>query len=187
MLWRRHGGPEVDSREQIMNSTTVIALCALVVSVVSTGLAVWTAFVQRKHMRLSVRPIASVPVADFENRVGVFLQNKGIGPMRVRSLRVANAEGVEHDDLVTHMPPLAPGILWSNFYDSVDGSALEAGKRFLLLLLEGDPQDPEYRQSRDVVRRRLSSLVVRVEYEDLYGQPMEPLEQKLSWFGRHDA
>ena len=65
--------------------------------------------------------------------------------MRVRALRVTDAEGVAHDDLVTHMPTLSPGILWSNFYDSIDGSALEAGKRFHLLVLEGDPEDRAYR------------------------------------------
>lgn len=170
-----------------MDATTIIAICALVVSVFSTGLAVWTAFVQRKHKRLSARPIVSVPVADFEYRVGVFLQNKGIGPMRVRKLRVTDFEGVTHDDLVSHMPPLVSGILWSNFYDSVDGSALEVGKRFDLLLLEGDPQNLVYRQSRDAVRRKLSTLMVRVDYEDLYGQSIEPLEERLSWFGRHDS
>ena len=35
-------------------------------------------------MKLSVQPVAAVPVADFQNHVGVFLQNKGLGPMRIR-------------------------------------------------------------------------------------------------------
>ncbi len=138
-------------------------------------------------MRLSVRPIATVPVADFESRIGVFLKNKGLGPMRILSLRVEDNAGVTHDDVVSHMPALQPGILWSNFYDSVDGSALEAGKRFDLLVLEGKPDDPAYRESRDRVRLCLSQLVIKVEYEDLYGHRMELHEEKLSWFGRHDV
>ncbi len=163
----------------------IIAICALVVSVFATGLTAWTGYAQRKHMRLSVRPIAAIPVADFENRIGVFLQNKGLGPMRVRTLRVTDAEGVVHDDIVSHMPPLSPGIFWSNYYDSVDGATLEAGKFFQLLGLRGHPEDSAYCQSRDAARQKLSALVVRVEYEDLYGQPMEPKERRLSWFGRH--
>jgi len=168
-----------------MNATTIIAICALVVSVLSTMFAIWSAYVQRKHMRLSVKPIAAVPVADYENRVGVFLHNKGLGPMRISDLRVTDDAGVTHDDIVGHMPPLSPSILWSTFYDSVNGATLEAGKRFNLLLLEGDPQDANYRSSRDNVRQKLSVLKVHVEYEDLYGQEMKPLEKSLSWFGRH--
>lgn len=138
-------------------------------------------------MQLSVQPVAAVPVADFEDRVGVFLQNKGLGPMRILSLRVTNDAGKSHDDIVSHMPALQPGVLWSNFYDSVDGSTLEAGSRFNLLVLEGRPDDTAYRASRDNVRKALAKLVVIVEYEDLYRRRMEPHEKELSWFGRHDS
>ena len=168
-----------------MDATTIIAICALVVSVFSTGLAVWTAFLQRQHMRLSVRPIPSVQLADFENSVGVYIENSGLGPMRILSLIVTDDKGVTHDDLISHMPSLAPGILWSSFYDKVDLSALQTGRRLRLLLLEGDPEDAMYRQSRDAVRRKLSELTMRVEYEDLYGRLMEPADERLSWFGRH--
>ncbi len=169
------------------DATTIVAICALVVAVFSTGLAVWTGFVHRRHMQLSVQPIAAVPVADFEDCVGVYLRNKGLGPMRILFLRVTNDAGKSHDDIVSHMPTLQPGVIWSTFYDSVDGSTLEAGSQFDLLVLEGRPDDPAYQASRDSVRGALAKLVVIVEYEDLYRRRMEPHEKALSWFGRHDA
>ena len=170
-----------------MDGTTIVAICAVVVSVFSTGLAAWTAFVHRRHMQLSVRPIAAVPVADFENRVGVFLGNMGLGPMRIVSLRVTNDARESHGDIVSHMPALKPGVLWSNFDGSVDGATLEAGSRFNLLVLEGQLDDTAYQASRDSVREALAKLVVIVDYEDLYGRRMEPHEEELSWFGRHNV
>ena len=121
-----------------MDPTLVIAVCALIVSVASTALATWTAYVQRKHMRLSVKPIAAFPVTDFENSVGVFLQNKGLGPLRVANLKVVDADGTEFPDLVSHMPSLEPGVLWANFHQRTDGAVVEAGKRLELLLLVGE-------------------------------------------------
>ena len=168
-----------------MDTSTFIALCALAVSVISTFLATWTAVTQRRHMRLSVRPIAAVTLADFEDRIGVFLQNKGIGPMRVVSLRASGEDGVTLADVISHMPPLRQGILWSGFRGGTDGAALEAGKRLELLLLEGDPGNAAFTASRDLTRRSLARLTIRVEYEDLYGQAMDPYERELSWFGRH--
>jgi hypothetical protein len=53
-----------------------------------------------------------------------------------------------------------------------------------LLLLEGKPDCKLFQQSRDLVRNRLKDLVVKVEYEDLYGQTMKATETELSWFGR---
>jgi len=136
-------------------------------------------------MRLSVRPIAVLHIADFENNVAVFLRNKGLGPMRILSLRATNDNSIAHDRIIAHMPTLPDRIRWSDFYGNIDGSVLEPGTEFGLLVLEGSPGDSAYREYRDAVRRRLSELTVRVEYENLYRQRMEPEELRLSWFGRH--
>lgn len=169
-----------------MDANTIIAICALVISVVATGSAIWSAFVQRRHMRLSVRPIASFPIADFEGRVDVFLANKGLGPMHIRKFVVEGPDGTTHSDLVSHMPPLQHGIMWRNFHQNVDGASVENGKRLELLLLEGDPRNDLFQACRDQVRQNLKGLTLRVEYEDLYGMVMEPVERQLSWFGRHE-
>lgn len=169
-----------------MEAQTIVAICALIVSVFSVCLTVWTAFLQRKHMRLSVIPIATIPVADFEHRVGVFLKNCGLGPMRVSTFRVVDAAGNITEDIVSQMPNPINGILWSNFHDSVDGAVIEAGKRLEMLLLEGDINSSTFIKYRDQVRKKLSELKITVEYKDLYGQKMEPhTDNSLIFFGRH--
>lgn len=165
-----------------MSEETIVAICALVVATVSTALAAWTAFIQRRHMQLSVRPIAAVPVANYENRIGVFLKNTGLGPMRVVSLRATSDEGKIQDSLISHMPPLRPNIMWSTYYGTADGLALEPGSMVDLLLLEGKFDDPDFRGSRDSVRAALSKITLVVEYEDLYGRRMRPYNRDLSWF-----
>lgn len=169
-----------------MSADTITAICALVVSVAATSLAVWTALTQRKHMRLSVRPIAAIPVADFENRVGVFLANHGLGPMRVTRVIVWHDESSSQESLIAHMPTLENGVFWRGFHERIDGAVVRQGRRLTLLLLEGDPEDIPFRTSRDAIRETLSSLTVRVEYEDLYGNAMH-VQRTLSWFGRHRA
>ena len=167
-----------------MDANSITAMCALVVSVLATCLAVWSAVTQRKHMKLSVKPIAAVPVGDFEQEIGVYLSNKGLGPMLVKKLEVTDKKGNAHSDLISHMPELNEDTTWSSFHGSVDGSFLEQGKKFELLLLEGNPNSASFQKSRDLVRTHLKDLVIRVEYEDLYGQTMETVERELSWFGR---
>jgi hypothetical protein len=168
-----------------MKPELIIAGSALVVSVLSLGFTVWAQGAQRKHMRLLVRPVAAIPVADFENRVAVWLANKGLGPMRITALTVKDARGEVHSEILSHMPELPPGVYWTNFHGNVDGALLEAGKSLDLLILEGDAQSASFRTARDAVRRRLSELTVRVEYQDLYERKMLPEEKALSWFGRH--
>ena len=168
-----------------MSNESIIAIAALVVSVVAVAVSVWSGLAERRHMRLSVRPVAAIPVADFENRLAVWLTNKGLGPMRIKKLTVTDTAGTTHPDLLSYMPDLPVGIDWTNFHGNADGAFLEAGKRLELLLLEGDDNNRAFREARDSIRSVLATLTVHVEYEDFYGQLMTPEERSLSWFGRH--
>jgi hypothetical protein len=167
-----------------MKPELIIAGSALVVSVLSLGFTIWAQWAQRKHMRLLVRPVAAIPVADFESRVAVWLANKGLGPMRITALTVKDERGEVHSDILSHMPDLPRDVYWTNFHGNVDGALLEAGKRLELLILEGDVKSASFRTARNAVRSRLSELTVRVEYQDLYERKMLPEEKTLSWFGR---
>jgi hypothetical protein len=170
-----------------MEANTITAIRALVVSTAATTMAAWSASQQRRHTRLSVQPIAAIPIADFEGRVGVFLANNGLGPMRIKKILVIGDRGIIHNNIVSHMPPLPNRVLWTNFYDTADGIAIPHGKRIELLLLEGNCQDDVYREAQQNTRKSLANLTVRVEYYDLYGQEMDPVEEHLSFFGRHFA
>lgn len=169
-----------------MTNDTYIALGALVVSLVAVSVSVWSGLADRRHMKLSVRPVAAIPVADFENRLAVWVSNKGLGPMRIKKLTVADAHETVHSDLITFMPELPPNVAWTNFLGNADGAFIEAGKRLELLLLEGNLENQAFCDARDLIRGALATLTVRVEYEDLYGQSMPSADRTLSWFGRHD-
>jgi hypothetical protein len=163
-----------------------VAIGALVVSVVTVVVSVWSGLAERNHMRLSVRPVATIPVANFENRIGVWLANKGLGPMRINAVRITDAAGHTHPDVLSHMPALPTGLSWTNYHGKADGAFIEAGKRLELLLLEGDDTKSTFRTARDSARPVLAGLTVHVEYEDLYGNKMAPVERTLSWFAGHD-
>ena len=168
-----------------LTSSDLIALGALLVAFVSVLLSMWTAYLQRRHMRLSVRPVGVIPVADWENRVGVFLKNTGLGPMRIVSLQASDEHGNTSDKLLDLMPALEGETMWTTFHDTVDGATIEPGYEYRLLLLEGDLDDEDFISSRDRARDRLQYLTVTLEYEDLYGVRMEPCVKRLTWFGRH--
>lgn len=165
-----------------MSVEICIAIGALVVSVVTVAVSVWSGFAERKHMRLSVRPVAAIPVANFENRLGVWLANKGLGPMRIKTVTITNATGRTHPDLLSHMPPLPTGVYWTNFHGNANGAYVEPGKHLELLLLEGDYNNRVFREARDSIRLALATLTVHVQYEDLYGEKMVSVERTLSWF-----
>ena len=164
--------------------SAVAALCGIFVSLLAIVLTVITLLLQRRHNFKSVTPIASVSVADYENRLTVKLRNTGIGPLIVTRARVSDGSK-EKDDIISWMPRLPEGIVWSTFYERLDGSALRVGGEAILIELSGEPTDQNFARFRDQVRKALSRLTVNVEYMDIYDRAMPLKSRSLAWYGRH--
>jgi hypothetical protein len=160
------------------------ALCGIFVSLLSIVLTSLALVLQRRHNYKSVTPIASLPIADYENRLAVKLRNTGVGPLVVDRLTVSDGSKVE-DDIISWMPAAPSGISWSTFYDSLDGLALRPGEAAAIIELTGDPSDRVFANFRDQVRRAMSRLTVTVRYRDIYERSMPSKSRDLTWFGRH--
>jgi hypothetical protein len=166
--------------------SAVTAVAALVVSTISIILAICNMAVQRTHNRKSVLPIAHVGVGDYEERIFVSLRNNGVGPMLVDEVVVTRC-GANNDvksSVIDFMPDLPGEMCWKNFVANLSGSALPADKELELLVLEGDPIDPEFIEAKEQVRIALSQLRIEVKYRNVYGERMPPTVRNLEWFAR---
>jgi hypothetical protein len=164
-----------------LDHAPVVSAFIAVLSLVFTASAL---YIQRAHFRRSVRPIASIPVADYGNKVAVMLKNKGIGPLHVLQFRATDGNKTEND-LISWMPELPPGISWETFYEDLDGLWIQPGEKVIVLQLAGDIESLSFSQGRDRCRKALARLTVSVEYEDIYEKRMPAAKLDLAWFGRH--
>lgn len=167
-------------------ANTVIAVCALFVSLVSLYVASATLRHQRQHNMLSVTPIPEVTVADFENSLRVKIRNHGSGPLLIRRVEVSDGSQIL-ESVIAWMPDLPAGMFWVTYAENLKGTSLLPGKEVILAQLDGDETDAEYVAMRDECRGLLRKLSVCVEFSDVYGTRMIPLVKKLDWFGRHLA
>ena len=163
----------------MMEAEVLLNILALIVSFLTACVIAYTAYIQREHNRLSVRPIASISLANYENRVGVYLKNNGLGPLKVEDFTVISNDGKKTESIIKQMPE---GILWTTFSGNIQGYTLDRGKSFDLLELSGDENDPGFICDRNKVRKKLSTLKLTVRYSDLYGQEQEPVTRSLTWF-----
>ncbi len=62
---------------------TWLAICATFIAILGLALSIWSAAQQRKHDRLSVKPILSIYFTSSEVGYGWWLSNEGVGPARV--------------------------------------------------------------------------------------------------------
>jgi hypothetical protein len=167
-------------------ASAAAAFLALFLSIISVGISVWAVRSERKHSALSVRPLAEITVADYEDCLRVKLRNHGIGPMLITTVRVCDSQNSK-PSLVEWMPPLPKNRPWTNFAGNAAGRALAPGGEIVLLELIEHEGESGFARSRNLVRKALAPLTVHVEYTDIYNSSMPVHSKPLSWFGRHAA
>ena len=165
-------------------ASAATAILALFVSVLSVWISISSARNQRRHNELSVRPLAEVTVADYEDSLRVKLRNNGSGPMIVQKVKVINGSKA-YESLIECMPPLPKERPWNAFSHALSLRSLQAGAEITLLELTEYEAEHEFVICRDEVRAALAPLTVSVEFTDIYGTVMQPYQKPLSWFGRN--
>lgn len=155
----------------------VISFLALLVSVVSIIYSVKYSKMQAKHNVNSVRPISSIVLNDYEDKIAVIINNDGTGPLLIKKFIAKNIK-LEKNSLIEIMPSIDQP--WITFIETLEGRTISIGKR--LVLIELLPLTIEVKQK---IREALSEITIYLEYEDIYGNVFTD-EKKLDFFGRHN-
>lgn len=160
------------------------AVSALLVSFVSILLTIVSLWIQRRHNFKSLKPIASLPVGDYENLIEVKLRNTGVGPLIVEKFTAC--DGCEtKNNLISFMPEAPPEIYWDTFYDELDGLCVPPNEIANIIKLSGDINSGAFISFRDEVRDVLRNISIKVQYKDIYDRKMPCKSRDLEWFGRH--
>lgn len=159
-------------------------LAGIVVGIAGLGLAVFTAWLQRRHNFKSLRPLAQIRFWDYEDCVAVRVANDGLGPLIMR--RFDASDGTHHKaNLIDWMPPHPTGMLWDTYYEELSGVTVLPGNEVVVLKLEQGETDPQaFSDFRAQVRAALAPLSVQVDYSDVYNRAQSPATRSLNWFGR---
>ncbi len=155
-----------------VNAETIIALCALVVSVVSILIAYLTLQSQNRHSRLSVKPIGKIGLKTDPGYLQVYLSNFGTGPLLCERLRIYKSK----DDIRHNFDGLLPISPEQERFISLDWAsrtnfAIPAGEIFVLLEVKSKEQySKEGKAVCDFIREALNQISLEFEYRDIYEQ-----------------
>lgn len=174
----------LSANDKVVTAWTAIA--ALFVSLVSIIIAVSNFVMQRRHNRKSVQPIGHISVGNYENEIFVRLWNHGVGPMIVRAVTVNKAgEQQTKHSIIDFMPDLPKNRPWTTYVPDISGRAISANDSVTLIALKGNTRDKGFTSARQLVRKALSSLSIKVDHENIYGEKMKPALRNLDWFAEN--
>lgn len=168
-------------------ASTIVAICALVLSLVSLATSIYFSWCARDHNRRSVKPLPFVLQSDFEDRIAVEIQNNGTGPLILQKAEAKSSVNGRSGHLIDLIPEPPPGLIFSNFNRVHQVRAIRPGDDVDLLALaiaEGDPGAVAY---RDELRRTLGNMTVELTYTDIYDTRFPVYAIKLAWFHRQTS
>jgi len=175
--------------EWIKNNAELIiaitALCAVFISLLSILLTFISLYVQRKHNRKSVKPIANISISNYENLISVKIFNRGSGPLIIKEF-VSEYRNDIKNNLIDFMPDLPENVSWSTYFDKLNEFSILPSESINLLEFRPDLENNIETDYRDKIRKVLSEIKVTLKYSDIYDCLMPVNIKDLSWFGRHN-
>lgn len=159
-------------------SSAVIALSALGFSIVSFNAQQKRA---ERDARAAVKPLLWVQSQVYEDLKSVRLANHGVGPAIIK-LAIFE-KGDKRSNRLVDLFDLS--ITWETFIPLLAGRAIPAQSELLLVreslthLVNQGHTPPEARSILRSWQAQKTGISVRIEYEDILGNPMEPLVDVL--------
>lgn len=157
------------------NISTIVSVCAILVSVVSLIVTFYFSHLQMVHNKNSVRPISFINLCDYEDCISVSIVNVGTGPLKIHKLSILGGE-VETSNLVSLLPNVPQK--WSTYDDDVNGRTIPVNGTITLVEI-----NPKTRRTRRMIRKKLSTLTINLEYEDIYSTKFFD-KKDLTFFSR---
>lgn len=154
----------------------ITSICAVIISIVSMIFTIFFSIFQLRHNKNSVKPISTIQLSDYEDKLAVKIENVGTGPLTVKKL-VFKDRDKESSTLVSLMPQIDQ--LWNTFTESIDGCTIPVGGQLILLEL-----CPENDKTKELIRKALSNITAYLEYTDIYDTKFQS-QKSFDFFGRH--
>ncbi|MEJ8591483.1 hypothetical protein JSO54_09575 [Riemerella anatipestifer] len=162
----------------------LVAILALIVSIIGVFISIWTIKSTQKHNKLSVKPIIYILPQDYEDKICVNIQNKGTGPLIVKKIIFYDNELKKNSKSLVDLMPELEYYYWSNF-SNAENFVLSPGETKILLELTGDLSDRVFTYNRDLVRKKLSKINIQIEYTGIYEDENLNIIYDLKWYDRN--
>ena len=161
------------------NSSSIIALAALLFSIISF----WKQQQRAKlHATASVKPILSIRSLKYLNLKAIELVNNGIGPAIIRKA-IFSKDNISTNKIVELFDL---DIIWETFLNIPAESIIPPQRQKVLIKQSARHLEKQNYKPDDALslleewQKQKSGIQVYIEYEDIYGNQMKPLQEILT-------
>ena len=149
----------------------VIAILAVFVAACALGVSFQQLNMQRRHNRLSVKPVPSIETINLVQKVSISLRNIGPGPCFISGFKVVK-DDKSFRSVFAALPKRPESVKWDRYTPAGD-FVIAAGESALLVSYTNRWRSEESGPFLDEVKAALNGLVISFSYTDVYGSEFE--------------
>lgn len=180
--------------DDILTYPDLIAILALVVSVVAISISFAEYLLQRNQWLLSVKPLGNIEIHDkAPTEISIIICNSGLGPMRFISMVTKNSKGESKEHPADWLEAARSAqekdlCIQGIFRGFRKGDHIKAGEDAYLVnyYFSKNTIVDEKTKKQDCawIRNTLKDLTIRVRYSDIYDREQKEIVYSLDGFGR---
>ncbi len=137
-------------------------------------------YLQRTHNEKSLRPLGQIDIGDIQNRIYIYIRNNGVGPMSIDRLTFIK-EGKHYRSIEDCLNLDRRSYRCMSVTDSLKRVV---SPNDYLVVFETEFEDDEGDAEKDVVRKQLTPLSLKVDCRDIYDNKIT-FERDFQWFSRY--
>jgi hypothetical protein len=137
-----------------------VGVATLITAIAAIGVSIYALKSQQKHERVSARPLGYLDFSDYENDIGVAIENHGTGPMTVSKCEFTRLTE-KNESLRNVLPSIS--MPWRDYTDDVGGRPIRPGARLVLVQMVNPNAD-----TRSKLREALSNVNCEIENMDMH-------------------
>ena len=140
----------------------IVEICSVVIAACALFVSVFTAYIQKKHDRISILPICFIVEKCHEGNLAVLIRNLGLGAMTIDKAMMTRGEEV-HGNLIEMMPKVKQK--WEGFSLEIEGRTILPTQEIVLIAI-----NPKSESIRQAVKDALTGVEVSISFHDVYGK-----------------
>jgi hypothetical protein len=159
-----------------------------IIGLLTLMFTMYIAYIANKITKQQSRPYCNIIFNDYENEVGIDIENAGNGPLIIKTLLIYERFDLEKKniEIMDLLPELPKDESWSNYVEEVEERAVSAGNRLNLFLLKLNESSSEERKKlRDKLRNKIHSKVIEVTFTDIHNEKFSTSSRNMEFFNRH--
>lgn len=155
-----------------------LAFAALLVSILAIVFTIWQIRIQRRHNRLSVKPIPEILLSKVEGAT-IDLKNLGVGPLRCLALLTKDASGKTYYHIMDALP--TDLNLNRTVFTNRWNFTILPGETITIFSIAETWTDSSPSENLKRALEALSSLTLSLEYTSIYDEKFPIYQKTLEW------